>query len=283
MTTAADLTRSEAARAAGAMGRLQQFRQARQDAWVNLGRHERVVSLCSGAILAALGLARRSLPGLLIAGIGGVMVHRGATGHSYAYSALGYDTPEPRRDRRPRAQGSGRIHIEQALLVNRSPEELYRFWRDVENLPRIMTHLQTVRVIDDRRSHWVAKAPRLAGGSVEWDAEITADEPNRRIAWRSLPSSQVETSGEIRFGKALGDRGTEVHVTMAYAPPAGRLGHVLASLAGENPRRVVREDLRNLKRLMEVGEILTIVGQPHGTCTGQGKRYTESDWRPLFT
>jgi uncharacterized membrane protein len=97
-----------------------------------------------------------------------------------------------------------------------------------------------------------------------------------------MPGSEVDTAGEIRFERAMGDRGTMAHVTMDYVPPAGRLGHFIAAMLGENPKRVVREDLRNFKRLMEVGEILTIIGQPQGTCTGDGKRYTESDWRPLF-
>jgi uncharacterized membrane protein len=164
------------------------------------------------------------------------------------------------------------IHVEQAFLINRSPEDLYQYWRNFENLPRIMTHLQRVTVYDDRRSHWAAKAPRLAGGSVEWDAEITADEPNQRIAWRSLPGSDIECAGEIRFSRAMGDRGTEVHVFMDYVPPAGRVGHWIATLFGEAPRRQMRDDLRNFKRLMEIGEIITTAGQPRGTCTGQGTR-----------
>jgi uncharacterized membrane protein len=286
MTTQADLTRSEAARAPHQLGRLQQFPEVdrrRGEQWTNVGTRERAVSLAGGAILAALGLARRSLPGLFVAGIGGVLLHRGSTGHSYTYSALHLSTTKPQwSGRRRRREPSGHVRLDEAMLINKPAEELYRFWRNFENLPRFMTHLESVGVLDDRRSHWVAKAPRLAGGSVEWDAEITADEPNRRIAWRSLPGSQVETSGEVRFEKALGDRGTEVHVSMSYAPPAGRLGHMLASVVGDNPRRMIREDLHNFQHLMEIGEILTIIGQPHGTCTGQGKRYTESEWRPLF-
>jgi len=208
------------------------------------------------------------------------MIHRGVTGHCYMYDALDIDTTEgatPDQDNFDRG-----IHIEQAFLINKSPEELYSYWRNFENLPNIMTHLESVRVIDERRSHWVAKAPRIAGGSVEWDAEITADEPNSRIAWRSTGDNSVDTEGEIRFSPALGDRGTEVHVTMRYVPPAGKLGHFITSMLGENPKRIVREDLRNFKRIMEIGEILTIIGQPHGTCTGQGKEYTESEWKPLF-
>jgi len=117
----------------------------------------------------------------------------------------------------------------------------------------------------------VADAPSIAGGSVSWDAEITHDEPNRFIAWRSLPGSQVEMVGAIRFARALGDRGTEVHVFINYIPPAGIIGHAIATLFGESPRRQMRYDLQNFKRLMETGEIPTTKGQPRGTCSGQGK------------
>jgi uncharacterized membrane protein len=124
--------------------------------------------------------------------------------------------------------------------------------------------------MNDGRFHWVAKAPSIAGGQVEWDAQITADEHGSLIGWRSLPGSQVDHVGQIRFEKALGDRGTNVHVFMDYMPPAGKLGHWLATLFGEAPPRQMRDDLKNFKRMMETGEILTTVGQPRGTCTGEG-------------
>ncbi len=241
----------------------------------NVGNAERIVSVTAGSIMALAGLSRRSLPGLIGAAIGGALIYRGATGTCPAYSALDIDTahPEPQSPQQLQEDLDSRgIHVEQAYLINRSAEDLYQYWRNFENLPRIMTHLQRVTVFDDRRSHWAAKAPRLAGGSVEWDAEITADEPNQRIAWRSLPGSDIECAGEIRFSRAMGDRGTEVHVFMDYVPPAGKVGHWIATLFGEAPRRQMRDDLRNFKRLMEVGEIPTIEGQPRGTCTGRGTR-----------
>lgn len=245
---------------------------------VNVGPHEQTVSLAAGSILALVGLARRSVPGMLLAGLGGALIYRGATGRSPLYSALGINTAEGQE-----REASGVITIRQAFTIHRPAEELYNFWHNFENLPRFMTHLESVRTTGEGRSHWVAKAPRLAGGQVEWDAQILRDEPSRLIAWQSLPGSTIDTRGEVRFRPALGDRGTEVHIEMEYLPPMGKLGHWIASLFGENPKRVVREDLRNFKRLMEMGEILTIIGQPHGTCKGQGERYTESDWKPLFT
>ncbi len=157
------------------------------------------------------------------------------------------------------------------MLIHKPPEQLYAFWRDFENLPKIMTHLAEVKRLDDGRSHWLATVQKLGGMRLEWDAEVTADEPNRRIGWRSLPGSRVETLGEVRFEHAPGDRGTYVHASLSYVPPAGKLGHMLAWILNETPERQMRDDLRNFKRLMETGEIVTIIGQPRGTCTGTGK------------
>jgi uncharacterized membrane protein len=249
---------------------------ANRDGQTNVGNNERLVSVAAGAIVALQGISRGSVPGLLCAAVGGMLIYRGATGKCPVYSALKVDTASRSNGRLPDEEiDEHGIHVEQAFLINRSADELYQYWRNFENLPSIMTHLKSVQVLDDRRSHWVAEAPRIAGGSVEWDAEITSDEPAQRIAWRSLPGSQVQTKGEIRFSKALGDRGTEVHVFMNYLPPAGKLGHWLATVFGESPRRQMRDDLRNFKRVMEVGEIPTTKGQPRGTCTGQGKREGE--------
>jgi uncharacterized membrane protein len=260
------------------LGRQQQPEQREQEQPINVGQSERAVSVAAGTILTLTGLSRRSIPGLFIAAVGGAMAYRGVTGHCPAYGAMGVDTARPQQSRGRQSQEEtfeNGIHVEQAFLINRSPEDLYKYWRNFENLPRIMTHLESVRVMDDRRSHWVVEAPKIAGGKVEWDAEITRDEPNNLISWRSLPGSEVETRGEIRFSKAMGDRGTEVHVFMDYVPPGGRLGHWVATLFGSSPRRLLRDDLRNFKRIMEVGEILTINGQPKGTCTGVGERYSE--------
>jgi uncharacterized membrane protein len=143
---------------------------------------------------------------------------------------------------------------------------LYSFWRKLENLPSIMSHLESVTVIDDRRSHWAARAPKIAGGQVEWDAEIVDERPNERIAWRSLPGSGVANRGFVEFKKAPGDRGTYLHVDMEYSPPAGKLGSVVARLFGENPEATIREDLRRFKRSMEIGEVVTTEGQPRGAC-----------------
>ncbi len=260
-------------RAAAAPGRHEGTdAHGRRPSRVNVGSTERDVSMAAGAIVAFQGLSRGSLPGLLEAVVGGFLIHRGATGHCAVYEALNLDTYHT-DGRAPADEIAEKgVHVEQSMLIGKPAEELYRFWRDFENLPRIMTHLAAVTRDGNGRTHWVATIPKLGGAQVEWDAEVTADEPNRRIAWRSLPGSQVDTVGEIRFEKAPGDRGTFVHAVMSYVPPAGKLGHALAWLLNETPQQKMRDDLRNFKRIMEVGEILTTVGQSRGTCTGTGKR-----------
>jgi uncharacterized membrane protein len=144
--------------------------------------------------------------------------------------------------------------VTKSLTINRPPDEVYTFWRNFENLPRFMEHLESVRVLDGRRSHWKAKAP--VGQSVEWDAEITDDEPGSRIAWRSVEGAQVPNRGEVRFVPAPGGRGTELHVEICYDPPAGKLGVAVAKLFGEEPAVQVDGDLRRFKQVMETGEVV---------------------------
>jgi uncharacterized membrane protein len=235
----------------------------------NVAHGERMVSVAAGAILVWQGLMRRTTPGFIAAGVGAAMVFRGISGRCPMYAALGMNTAESDNSVEEEVASRG-VHIEEVFLVNRSPEELYQYWRNFENLPRIMTYLKSVQILDERRSHWVAKAPAIAGGKIEWDAQITADDPNRKIAWRSIEGSSVDHLGRIRFTPGPADRGTEVHVTLDYVPPAGRFGHMVAKLFGKSADLEIREDLRNFKRIMETGEVPTTEGQPHGACAGLG-------------
>lgn len=146
------------------------------------------------------------------------------------------------------------VHAVRAITVNRPVEAVYRFWRDLENLPRFMTHLLSVRAIDDRRSHWEAKAP--IGLTVEWDAEIVEDRAGELIAWRSLPGADVPNSGAVQFSRAPGNRGTEVRVELRYDPPGGQLGAMAAKLFGQEPAQQVEGDLRRFKQVMELGEVV---------------------------
>jgi uncharacterized membrane protein len=160
------------------------------------------------------------------------------------------------------------MHVIKRITINRPVEEVYQFWRDLENLPRFMQHLEEVHVIGERRSHWVATAP--AGRTVEWDAEIVSEQDNELIAWRSLPESDVRHAGTVRFRPAPADRGTEVSVELDYEPPAGAVGAAAAKLFGEEPKQQLADDLRRFKQVMETGEVVRSEGSLEGA--GQGAR-----------
>jgi uncharacterized membrane protein len=153
-----------------------------------------------------------------------------------------------------RAQKSGRVQVTKAITINRPVNEIYGFWRNFQNLPRFMDHLESVQVLDDRRSRWKAKAP--AGTTVEWEAEINEDRPDQLISWRSLPDATVTNAGAVRFSPAPGNRGTEIIVDMRYDPPGGIIGAAFAKLFGEEPNQQVEDDLRRFKQVIETGEIV---------------------------
>jgi uncharacterized membrane protein len=155
-------------------------------------------------------------------------------------------------------------------LINKPAQELYDYWRNFENLPRIMSHLEVVEVLDERRSRWTVAAPKSAGGRVSWEAEIIRDEPAARIAWRSLPDSQIDQRGMVTFLPSAGERGVIVRVDVEYRPPVGRVGEWVAWLLGEDPAKTIHEDLRDFKRTMEIGESITVEGQSKGRCLGRG-------------
>jgi uncharacterized membrane protein len=243
----------------------------------NMSQPERIASTAAGAVLTLWGLSRQSIPGLLIAGAGGVMLYRGISGHCPAYEALGVDTAHPSAAASPNDYFEHGIQVQQSFTIGKQPWELYAFWRDFTNLPRFMRHLESVEVLDEKRSRWTAKAPAITGGRMQWEAEIINDEPNALIAWRSLGGSDVDNTGSVRFVPAPGDRGTEVHVVLEYIPPVGgRIGSWIAKLFGEEPQMQIQEDLRRFKRLIETGEIPTTQGQPRGNCSGGGT--TQQGW-----
>lgn len=154
------------------------------------------------------------------------------------------------------------------MTIDAPADELYRRWQDVENLANLFEHVYEVRSYGDGRSSWVVQGPMR---KLHWESEITVDEPGRRIAWRSLPGGDVDHQGEVTFREAAGDRGTVVTVRMAYAPPGGKFGAIMAGLLGREPRQTLREDLRRLKMLVETGEIATTEGQPAGRAHGAGR------------
>jgi uncharacterized membrane protein len=165
-----------------------------------------------------------------------------------------------RRPDMPTLAGGRGSRVERTVTVLRSPDELYERWRDLAHLPELMTHLETVTPLDDRRSLWTARGP--ADIPFTWEAEIVADEPGRLIAWRSVAGAEVDNAGSVRFTPAPGGRGTEVKVVLTYAPPAGRLGTAVATMLGRSGDQEVREDLRRFKQRMEADEIATAARRP---------------------
>ncbi len=218
----------------------------------SLSETERWGSLITGGAMVLTGLSQRSLRGALLALAGGSLAYHGATSQKsltqQVTEATGLDKS---------------IRVEKTVtILNKSPEELYRFWRNFENLPTFMKHLKSVTVLDNNRSHWVANAP--VGNTVEWDAEIITEQENHLIAWTSVDDAQIDHSGFVRFQLAPPGRGTEVKVVMEYSPPAGIVGATVAKLFGEEPEQQIGDSLARFKMLMEAGEIATTDGQPAG-------------------
>jgi uncharacterized membrane protein len=153
-----------------------------------------------------------------------------------------------------RSPGGRAMELTATTTVRRPRSEVYAFWRRLENLPGFMAHLDDVVAIDDRRSHWTATAP--FGRTVSWDAELTLDEPETRIAWRSVGRSAVPNRGSVTFATAPDPVSTEVHVRLSYDVPAGRLGRSVARYFGEEPHQQVDDDLRRFKQVMETGQVM---------------------------
>lgn len=157
---------------------------------------------------------------------------------------------------------NGAVRLTASTVIDRSREELYRFWRDFSNLPRFMKHVRQVDLHDERRSHWIATGP--ADATVEWDAEITEDLPHESIAWRSIDGTVIDQAGTVRFEPAIGNRGTIVTVDLEYRLPLGTVGAAVAAWFGKDPRQTVNMDLRRFKQMMETGDVITTEGQPAG-------------------
>jgi uncharacterized membrane protein len=212
----------------------------------NVAELERWGSVASGAAAIAYGLSSRSRARTLWSAAGTALVYRGLTGHCPVYSTFGVSTAAgtlPGDDARAALAGAGGIHVHESVRLEKPVDEVYRFWRRFDNLPRFMTSLARVEDLGNGRSRWVAVGP--AGTRVEWDAEIINEVENKVIGWRSLPGSQVAMAGSVNFdGVRHGSAQVTVH--FQYAPPAGRAAAFVARLFGREPSQTIREDLRRL-------------------------------------
>lgn len=222
----------------------------------HLAPAERSVLGGVGAVLLGAGLrSARPIQKLVLGSVGAGLAAMAATGRNPLATAL-----------KIRQTQSGDILISDAVTIGKPADDLYARWRDLESLPRLMTHLQEVQVLDERRSRWTVAAPT---GEISWEAEITADEPGQRLAWQALPGAAIDNAGEVLFRAAPGNRGTEVIVRLTYRPPGGTAGAVLARIAGEEPAQQLRDDLMRFKREQELGFAPTTEGQSSGRAAGR--------------
>ncbi|MEX0727631.1 MAG: SRPBCC family protein [Planctomycetaceae bacterium] len=227
----------------------------------NVGGVERLVSLAAGAWLAVHGLSRMSLSGVALSLAGAALVQRGWTGHCSVYGLIGMNTAVPRHaDVGVRAQHGNKVT--QSVTINRDAKSLYDYWRNLENLPKILKHVKSVETIDEKRSRWTALGP--GDREFQWEAEIITDRPGEIIAWQSLPGSDVDTAGSVRFQSWDAGKGTELRVSLKYDPPGGFVADKVAHLFRYGLADLLDEDLRRFKQQIETGEIATNALQQRG-------------------
>ncbi|MDO9022003.1 MAG: SRPBCC family protein [Deltaproteobacteria bacterium] len=223
---------------------------------LNVGRRERFVSASAGLALVAFALKRGGIPGAVGALAGGVLLYRGLSGHCPLHSALGRSTASRRELGMSRMERGASasvaldrgIRVDQRVVILRPQQEVYAFFRDLHNLPRVMSHVEKVVVSSSALSHWTVRGP--AGVRLRWDAEIINERLGELIAWRSRDGADVRNAGSVRFAPAEGG-GTEVRVQLRYDPPAGAVGAAVAKVLGESPDQQMKADLQRLKGELE--------------------------------
>lgn len=218
-----------------------------RDCGTNVGTGERLASTIAGGALLLWGIGRRSIPGAVMAVLGGGLLYRGMTGHCTMYEALGITGEDAAPASHPLTRtvtGGARTTVDLPV------EKVYHFWRDFEHLKALMPHVERIDVADGgRRSHWVAMLP--GEGAVEWEAVLTEDRENERIAWRTVAGSDFPHEGEVTFRPSTDGRGTEVRLQYRYLPPLGAVGAAFSKMARLSPENEADDTLRRLKRLLE--------------------------------
>jgi uncharacterized membrane protein len=213
---------------------------------INVGPVERVASVLVGTAAAVYGLRQISKPyGIALALTGAQLVYRGATGYCMVNKAIGRNSNTTIRKTAP-------MEIQHTLIVNKPKSEVYAFWRNLENLPLFMKHLQKVEEEDSVNSIWRAHVPGHVG-TISWRAVITEDIPNQSLIWSSKPGSTVDTAGEVHFSDRA-DNSCELRIRMTYRLPAGDIGTLAGKLFSPAVEKMISEDLQRFKTLMESGE-----------------------------
>ncbi len=211
---------------------------------INVSNRERIASVALGMLIFSRGIKKVSLFRTVL---GGYLIYRGASGHCPAYSQL------QRRQYTTKAES---VNIQSTLIVNKPKDEVFNFWRNLENLPLFMNHLKSVAELGEKKSHWEVYVPGNVT-TVSWDAEIVKEEEGVLIGWNSLPGAYIENAGKVEFRDALGHQGTELTVVITYKPPAGKLGSGLAWLLHPVFKKMIEKDILNFKQYIETGSIVT--------------------------
>jgi uncharacterized membrane protein len=217
---------------------------------INVSNFERAASAAIGGFLIfnSLGKIFRSpFRSISRIGAGSALLYRGLSGYCPVYQQMNIDGSK-----------ASSVNMLTTFTVNKPREEVYRFWRKLDNLPLFMKHLVSVTSIDDKRSHWEAKIPEGNPIHLKWDAEIMKDDEGRLLSWRSLPGSTIDNAGKVEFRDALGGQGTELKVMITYRPPAGNIGSGIAKLLNPLFEKVIREDVNNFKSFIDAGNVTAL-------------------------
>lgn len=227
----------------------------------NESDRERLVTGAVGGLMLLVGLRRGGIVGHLAAAAGGWLVREAVTGHSTLYQVLGVNTAG-KLSPEPEGVAADARQFTQSITVGLPVEETYRRWRDPETFAQAMAHFATVSTNDPDRAHWSVKTP--LGGSIEWDARVVEEEPNRLTRWETLPGALFPNESTVVFKEAPGGRGTEIHYTARIDPPGGAVGDRIFDLAQALPKATIMQGLHRFKALVETGEMPTIKPQPQG-------------------
>lgn len=216
----------------------------------NINKNERIISLILGSYLLCKAFSGKRRKTKALAGA--FLIYRGSTGNCPVSRALNIDSSKP----------INQVSVKSYITVNKPRHEVYKYWRKFDNLPFFMKHLENVTLLDEQHSIWKARIPG-GFGTIDWHSEIISDIENEYIAWRSLPDSQIENTGVVRFSDA-GKFGTEVHIDLSYRAPAGVIGANVAKLLNPLLEEMIKEDIKNFRRYIDTGELPTIEGQASG-------------------
>lgn len=211
---------------------------------MNVGTSERIISVAGGLLLSYWSLKRKGLTRAVLATAGVPLLYRAISGYCSLNEAIGRDTA---------GEANEPVEVTTSLTINKPKEMLYKYWRKLENLPNFMDHLEEVTQTGNNISLWVARIPGGIG-NVEWEAKITREDEIHLIAWQSLPGSEIDNAGEVRFEDAPKGKGTVVETTISYRPPSGDIGEYAAKLLNPAFKKIVRKDLERFKDFMESGD-----------------------------